>query len=250
MTDRTVKQKEIELSFVDAEESTELNSDIDISEALEQKKFKTDDIEFVYKRKPVYDAVKRVFDIIASFFALIILSPVFLIISIAIMADDFANPFFTQARTGKDGKHFKMIKFRSMYKNAEKKREELLDQNEVTGPIFKMKEDPRVTKIGKVLRKSSLDELPQLINIIKGDMSVVGPRPLLTYEQDGCTEHEANRLKVTPGLTCYWQIQKTEEGDFGFLIEKDFEYIKNRSIITDLKIIFKTVAVVFTHKNY
>ena len=203
-----------------------------------------------YKEKPRYDAVKRIFDIICSAFALIILSPVFIITSVLIVVDDFGSPFYSQMRTGRNGKKFKMYKFRSMYKNAEKKREELLKKNEADGPIFKMENDPRVTKMGRFIRKTSIDELPQLVNILKGDMSIIGPRPLPVYEQDACDEYQNQRLLVKPGLSCYTALDKKSEEDFDQWIELDLKYIKERSFKTDIKIIFETVGVVLGKKNY
>ena len=136
-----------------------------------------------------------------------------------------------------------------MYKDAEKRRADLLSQNEADGPIFKIVNDPRVTKVGRFIRKTSIDELPQLINILKGDMTIVGPRSLPTYEQDACNEYQNQRLLVKPGLTCYTALDKHSEDDFDKWIELDMKYIRERGILTDLKIIFKTVGVVFSHKN-
>ena len=167
-----------------------------------------------YKEKPLYEIFKRVFDVLCSAFALIVLSPLFLAVSLAIITDDFGNPIYTQMRTGKNGKEFKMFKFRSMYKDAEQRRSELLDKNEADGPIFKINEDPRVTKVGKFIRERSLDELPQLVNIIKRDMSIIGPRPLPTYEQAACNEYQQQRLLVKPGLSCYTALDKHSEDNF------------------------------------
>lgn len=203
-----------------------------------------------FVEKPVYDFFKRAFDIVSSLFALIVLSPVFLIVSIVIMADDPGNPFYVQMRTGKNGKDFKMYKFRSMYMDAENKRNELLEQNEADGPIFKIADDPRVTKIGKFIRKTSIDELPQLVNILKGEMSVIGPRPLPTYEQAACNEYQQKRLLVKPGLSCYTALDKKSEENFDNWIELDMKYIRERSFATDIKIIFRTIGVVLGHKNY
>lgn len=201
------------------------------------------------KPKPVYDFFKRVFDIVVSLVCLIVGSPFLLIVAAAIAIDDPGSPFYAQMRTGKNGRKFKMYKFRSMYKDAEKRRAELLSQNEADGPIFKIANDPRVTKVGRFIRKTSIDELPQLLNILKGDMTVVGPRPLPTYEQDACNEYQNQRLLVKPGLTCYTALDKHSEDDFDNWIELDMKYIRERGILTDLKIIFKTVGVVFSHKN-
>lgn len=202
-----------------------------------------------YNEKPVYEFFKRCFDIVASLCGIIFLSPLFLIVAIIIMADDFGNPFFVQERTGKSGKHFKMLKFRSMYKDAEKRRDELLAQNEADGPIFKIDNDPRITKIGHFIRKTSIDELPQLFNVLIGDMSVIGPRPFPVKEQDACTEYQSKRLAVTPGLSCYAALDRKSHDDFDRWIELDFKYIRERSFFTDLKIIFSTISVVFHSRN-
>ena len=222
--------------------------DSEIAEEVQtEEKQQTDS---VYTPKPVYDFFKRAFDVICSVLALIVLSPLFLIISIVIMIDDFGNPFFVQERTGMNSKNFKMIKFRSMRLNAEKERESLLSQNEADGPIFKIADDPRVTKVGKFIRKTSIDELPQLVNILKGEMSIIGPRPLPTYEQAACNEYQQQRLLVKPGLSCYTALNKNSEDDFDKWIELDMKYIRERSFLTDVKIIFRTIGVVLGHKNY
>ncbi len=203
-----------------------------------------------FENKPVYDFFKRVFDIVVSLICLTVGLPFFLIIAIVIVIEDPGNPFFSQMRTGKDNKKFKLLKFRSMHKGAESKRAELLKQNEASGPIFKIANDPRVTKVGRFLRKTSIDELPQLINILKGDMSIIGPRPLPVYEQDACDEYQNQRLLVKPGLSCYTALDKRSEEDFDNWIELDLRYIKERSFKTDFSIIIKTVLVVIRHKNY
>ena len=203
-----------------------------------------------FKSKPVYDFFKRVFDIICSFLALIVLSPVLIVVAVTIMIDDHGNPIFVQERTGKNSKPFKMLKFRSMKLHAEKERNDLLSQNEADGPIFKISDDPRVTKVGRFIRKTSIDELPQLLNILKGDMSIIGPRPLPTYEQAACNEYQQQRLLVKPGLSCYTALDKKSEEDFDYWIELDMKYIRERSFLTDIKIIFRTIGVVFKHNNY
>ena len=199
-----------------------------------------------YKEKPVYDFFKRVFDIVCSLLALVILSPVFLITIIAIMVDDFGNPFFVQERIGKSGQAFKMLKMRSMYKNADAKKAELMKSNEYADVHFKMENDPRITKVGKIIRKTSIDELPQLINILKGDMSIIGPRPFIRSEQEQLPD---DRLLVKPGLSCYWQISDTAKMSNKEQLELDYKYIRERSFATDIKMIFLTVKVVFTGKN-
>lgn len=200
-----------------------------------------------YKEKTAYDIIKRVFDIVASLFALILLSPLLLVISIIVFVSDWGNPLFVQDRVGKNGKKFRMYKFRSMYKNAEQVKDELMSQNEVDGPLFKITNDPRVTKIGSFIRKTSIDELPQIINILKGEMSVIGPRPFIPSEQAQLPDE---RLLVKPGLSCYWQIGGKNSLSVEEQMELDFKYIEDRSFLTDLKIVFRTIGAVFKSDNY
>ena len=191
-----------------------------------------------------YRCVKRVFGIIASTFALILISPILLIISICIKIDDPCGPvFYTQTRVGKDEKLFKMIKFRSMVSNADELLENLRQKNEINGAMFKIKNDPRITRVGRIIRKYSLDELPQLINVIKGDMSIVGPRPPLPSEVAKYTDYDRQRLMVTPGATGLWQVGGRNDVDFDTMVQLDLEYIQHRSIMLDLKIMFKTVVI-------
>ena len=198
------------------------------------------------RSKRYYWVLRRVQDIVLSSIALVVLFPVMVIVALAIYIDDpKGSPIFTQVRCGKDGKPFKFYKFRSMCVDAEAKLEELLKDNEMDGPAFKMKEDPRITRVGKFIRKTSLDELPQLFNVLKGDMSIVGPRPPLPREVEQYTEYQLQRLYVTPGLTCYWQVQPhRNDVDFDEWMELDMKYIKERSFLVDWKIIFKTIRVV------
>lgn len=193
------------------------------------------------RRSPVFHACKRLFDVVASAAGLVICSPIFLIVSIAIRVEDGEPVIFTQERSGLNGKSFRMYKFRTMCKDAEKMHESLLSQNELDGPAFKMKHDPRITKVGKVLRRTSIDELPQLLNILKGDMSVVGPRPLPTYETAKCNAYQKQRLLIKPGLTCTWQCSGRNDIPFDQWIEMDLQYIREESILTDAKILLKTV---------
>ena len=191
-----------------------------------------------------YRFIKRLFDVVASSVAVVILSPVFLIIAIAIKINDPAGPvFYTQTRVGKDGKPFKMFKFRSMVTNADELLEKLRDQNEVEGAMFKMKEDPRITKVGKFIRKYSLDELPQLLNVVGGSMSIVGPRPPLPFEVKEYTDYDLQRLMVKPGATGMWQVGGRNALSFDQMVELDLTYINERSIWLDLKIMFETVKV-------
>jgi len=180
---------------------------------------------------------------------IILLSPVILITAIAIKIESKGPIMFSQTRVGKDGSHFKMYKFRSIVNNAEELKEKLLSQNEMSGPMFKMKEDPRITKVGKFIKKTSIDELPQLFNVIKGDMSLVGPRPNLPKEVAQFSEYHKLKLKAKPGLTCYWQVMGRNSIGFEEWMELDIKYIRERSIRLDLKLIFRTFFVLFGDKN-
>ena len=193
-----------------------------------------------------YIAVKRAQDIVFSLLALVVLSPLMLVIAIAIMIDDPKGGFiFRQIRCGKDGRMFHFYKFRSMCVDAEKKLDGLLDQNEMEGPAFNIENDPRITRVGKFLRKTSLDELPQLINVLRGEMSIVGPRPPLPREVEQYTEYQKQRLSVKPGLTCYWQVQPHRNRiSFEDWVELDLNYIKAQSYIVDWKIIIMTVKAI------
>ena len=168
------------------------------------------------------------------------------IVALVIYIDDpQGSPFFSQLRCGRDGKLFKMHKFRSMYVDAEERLAEILKDNEMDGPAFKIKDDPRITRVGRVIRKTSLDELPQLWNVLKGDMSIVGPRPALPREVELYNEEQKQRMYVTPGLTCYWQIQpRRNDISFDDWMALDLKYIQERSFLVDWKIIFKTVGAV------
>lgn len=197
-------------------------------------------------KKPVYCFFKRIFDIVLSALGLLVLLLPLLIIAVVILIDSpGASPIYVQERIGKNGKKFKFYKFRSMVPNAEKMLDSLLEQNEMQGPAFKMKDDPRITRLGRFLRKTSIDELPQLLNVLKGDMSLVGPRPPLPREVAMYTEYQYQRLSVTPGLTCYWQIQpKRNSLSFDEWLLLDLKYISERGFRTDVKILFKTVKAV------
>lgn len=192
---------------------------------------------------------KRIFDIVFSLAVLILLSPVYLIMALLIVLDDpHAGPIYAQTRVGKDGKPFRFYKFRTMVKDADRMLDSLLDLNEKRdGPAFKIKDDPRITRVGRFLRKTSLDELPQFWNVLKGDMSVVGPRPPLPHEVAQYNSYHMQRLSVTPGLTCYWQTKKNRDSiSFEDWVEMDLQYIRERSYLLDLKLIFLTVKVVTT----
>ncbi len=200
----------------------------------------------VYAKKSiVYKFIKRMFDILSSGLALLLLSPVFLVTAIAIKLEDRGPVFYTAKRWGKDMKTFKMVKFRSMKVNADDLLKNLLKNSEQTGHAFKIKDDPRITKVGKFIRKYSIDELPQLWNIFKGDMSVVGPRPIMTVNTEEISDYDKQRWIVKPGLTCYWQVSGRANVKWEEWIEMDLDYIERMSITEDLKLIFKTVPVVF-----
>ena len=179
--------------------------------------------------------------------ALTVLAVPMLIVAAVIWIDSpGASPIFSQIRIGRQGKPFKVYKFRSMVPNAEEKLQEILHHNEMDGPAFKMKNDPRITRVGRFIRKTSIDELPQLFNILKGEMSLVGPRPALPREVEQYDEYQWQRLYVTPGLTCIWQIQPNRnELTFDQWMELDVQYMRERSFLLDWKRIFKTVAAVF-----
>lgn len=199
------------------------------------------------KSKRAYYIVKRIQDVLFSLIALIVLSPLLLLTALIIFIDDpKGSPIFTQIRCGKNGKLFKFYKFRSMSVDAESRLEELLSKNEMNGPAFKIKDDPRITRVGKFIRRTSIDELPQLWNILKGDMSIVGPRPSVPREVEQYTDYQRQRLSITPGLTCFWQIMpKRNSLSFDEWMELDMKYIQEQSFLTDWKIIFATIRAVF-----
>ncbi|MCU5097607.1 sugar transferase [Bacillus wiedmannii] len=201
------------------------------------------DWEKVNARKR-YLGAKRCIDFIGALCGLILLSPVFLIVAVLIKYEDRnGSVLFKQIRIGKDGKEFYMYKFRSMVIDAEEKLKGLLEYNEVSGAMFKMKEDPRITKIGKFIRKTSIDELPQLINVLKGEMSLVGPRPPLQREVKVYTSYDKQRLLVMPGCTGLWQVSGRNNLGFEEMVELDLKYIQERNFWYDIRIIFKTIKI-------
>ena len=210
--------------------------------AAESRKYWFDRKE-ILRTKRLYWMGRRAQDVFFSLLALIVLAVPMAIVALVIWADSpGASPIFSQDRVGRDGKVFKFYKFRSMIPNAEAKLNEVLAQNEMDGPVFKMKNDPRITRVGHFIRRTSIDELPQLINILKGDMSIVGPRPALPREVAQYTDYERQRLYVTPGLTCYWQIQPNRnELTFDEWMELDLKYIHDRNFWLDWKLIFQTI---------
>ena len=192
-----------------------------------------------------YWVLRRAQDIVFSLLALILLAPLALVISLAIVLDSPGDgAIFRQRRVGRDGKLFWLYKFRTMCPDAEERLNELLKLNQMDGPVFKIKGDPRITRVGRFLRKTSLDELPQLLNVLRGDMSIVGPRPALPREVELYNDYQRQRLYVTPGLSCYWQIAPhRNEMSFDEWVALDLKYIQERSFWVDWKIIFKTFKV-------
>lgn len=192
----------------------------------------------------IYHSMKRLFDIVAATCGIVILSPLMIIIAVLIKGEDHGPIFYKQVRVGKNGKTFKMYKFRSMFVNADKMLDKLKEQNDVDGPMFKMKYDPRVTKIGHFIRKHSLDELPQFLNVLKGDMSLVGPRPPLPSEVAEYSDYDKQRLYVTPGCTGLWQATERNEVGFNEMVQLDIQYIQRASFMFDLWIIWKTIEII------
>ncbi len=198
-------------------------------------------------KKPIYDGIKRVFDVVCSALALLILSPLFLVLILLIRRDG-GPAFYTQVRVGQNGKLFRIYKFRSMCVNADTPEmlEKLRAFNEMDGPAFKMKNDPRITSIGRFIRRTSLDELPQLWNILRGDMTFVGPRPALEQEVAQYKPEHHERLLVKQGLTCYWQCSGRNNIGFEEWMKMDIRYVRERGLWTDFKILLKTVPAVLT----
>ncbi len=201
-----------------------------------------------------YRTVKRVFDIVFSSCVLAVIAIPSLVLAAAIRLESEGNPFYSQIRVGQtrpDGSlsTFRMWKFRSMYRDADERLAELKEQNEIAGAMFKMREDPRLTRIGRFIRKHSIDEFPQFLNVFLGQMSVVGPRPPLPNEVAEYTEFDLQRLAVKPGITGWWQVTERNSTGFDGMVRRDLEYIANRGILTDLKIVILTVIEVITGKG-
>ena len=216
---------------------------------MEGLKVELENIEENKENLKFYEIFKRGIDIIGAGNGLILLSPVIAIVACAVKFTSKGPIFFSQKRVGKNGKLFDMYKFRSMVVNAEELKEKLVQKNEMSGPMFKIKDDPRVTKVGRFIRKTSLDELPQLWNVLKGDMSLVGPRPSLPKEVKQFENWMYKRLTVKPGLTCYWQVSGRNNIDFEDWMKLDISYVEDRNVWIDIKLIFKTVFVLFGDKN-
>ena len=202
------------------------------------------------RQQAVYEGLKRMVDIVCSLAGLIVLSPIFVLIGLVIKLEDpKGSVFFYQNRVGKDGKLFRMFKFRSMVSNAEERLKELLAQNEVQGAMFKMRNDPRITRVGRFIRKTSIDELPQLVNVLLGDMSLVGPRPALPREVAEYTPYDRQRLEVTPGCTGLWQVSGRSSLTFEQMVELDLRYVRERSLAMDFIILLRTVKVLLGSKD-
>jgi lipopolysaccharide/colanic/teichoic acid biosynthesis glycosyltransferase len=200
-------------------------------------------------RRKVMQHLKDVLDFLISGFMLLIISPVILGVAIAIKLESPGPVFYSQMRVGKWGETFTLYKLRSMYIDADQRKQELTDQNEADGPIFKMKQDPRITRVGRIIRKLSIDELPQLYNVLRGDMSMVGPRPAVPQEVAQYQFEERNRLEVTPGITGLQQISGRSDLDFKRWVELDFQYIAEQGLRTDIMIMLKTIPAVISGKG-
>ena len=225
------------------EKNISRNENKDFTEGIEISKI-------LERESKLYLFIKRSIDIICSLAGIIVLSPIFLIVAVLIKIEDpKGSIFFCQERNGQHPNTFKMYKFRSMVHNAEELLKDLQHKNEQTGPAFKMADDPRITKVGKFIRKTSLDELPQLFNILKGDMSLVGPRPPIPREVREYNSYQMQRLLVKPGLTCIWQVSGRNNIGFDEWVDMDLEYIKTRNLLLDIKLILKTVKVLFGDNN-
>ena len=207
--------------------------------------------EIVLKKKPVYEFFKRLIDLTLSLIGMIPFALIYICVAIAVKIEDGGPVIYSSVRLTKGGKPFKMYKFRSMYPDADKRLEELLAKNEMKGPAFKMQNDPRITKVGRFIRKTSIDELPQLLNIIKGDMTIVGPRPPLPLEVAQYSAYHLHRLDVKTGLACYHECMggRSENPDFDKWVESDLKYIRERGMWTDFKIFLMTIYVVITGKG-
>lgn len=203
----------------------------------------------VVEKKRTFDILKRFTDIAVASLILLLVLPVIPVIVLLIKLDSPGPVLFRQKRVGKDGREFDFFKFRSMHMGAENVIASLRPLSGVDGPVFKLKEDPRITSTGRFLRRSSLDELPQLLNVLKGDMSVVGPRPNLPSEVSQYLPWQRRRLDVTPGITCYWQIAGRSHIGFQEWMRLDLEYIRSRSLVTDMKIMLKTIPAVIARKG-
>jgi len=206
-------------------------------------------VEFVVREGRVYAVAKRAFDMVAGALSLILLLPLFPVVAVMIRLDSPGPVFYRQTRLGRGGRPFKFLKFRSMCGDADRRLTEVEALNEQDGPVFKIKSDPRVTAVGRFLRRSSFDELPQILNVLRGEMSIVGPRPPLPPEVDRYRPWHRRRLEVKPGITCLWQISGRSHIGFEEWMRLDMEYLKTRSFRTDLLIFLKTIPAVITRRG-
>jgi exopolysaccharide biosynthesis polyprenyl glycosylphosphotransferase len=206
-------------------------------------------IPFEVNKAPMYDFLKRLFDIVVGSIIAILLLPILPLVALMIKLDSPGPVFFMQERVGENGRIFKFFKFRSMVSRAEEGRNLLNGANEQDGPVFKIRSDPRITSVGRFLRRSSMDEIPQVLNVLKGDMSIVGPRPPLPEEVANYQPWHMNRLAVKPGITCLWQISGRSHIGFNEWMRLDMEYLKTRSFKTDLLIFLKTIPAVIERKG-
>lgn len=198
---------------------------------------------------PAYDVAKRVFDLVVGTAILILLIPIIPAIAIMIKLDSHGPVFFKQDRVGQHGRVFRFYKFRSMHREAEMQKQEIETLNEQEGPVFKIRSDPRITSVGRFLRRSSLDEIPQIFNVLRGDMSIVGPRPHMPSEVAHYQPWHRQRLEVKPGITCLWQISGRSHISFDDWMSLDIEYIKQRGFFSDLAIVAKTVPAVMARRG-
>lgn len=202
-----------------------------------------DSMQAVYDAKPLaYKAAKRAFDVIVSAGALAVLLPLLIATAVAVVADDGMPFIYSAPRLGKDQRPFRMYKFRSMCRDAEDRLGELLADNEQGGAAFKIRDDPRVTRVGRIIRRTSIDELPQLVNVLMGEMSIVGPRPIQSTRP--FTSYEMQRLVVRPGITCYWQVAGRADVPWDEWVEMDLDYIRDMSVWTDIRLIARTFGAV------
>jgi exopolysaccharide biosynthesis polyprenyl glycosylphosphotransferase len=198
---------------------------------------------------PLQLALKRVIDVVGSALMIVLLSPLFLVSALAIRVSSTGPALFRQERVGKDGRLFRMYKFRSMRLSAHDERDEVVHLNEARGPVFKIRDDPRLTTVGRVIRKLSIDELPQLFNVLRGDMSLVGPRPPLLEEVETYEPHELRRLSVRPGITCIWQVSGRSDLEFETWVEMDLEYIDTWTLRRDLELLLRTLPAVLSGRG-
>jgi lipopolysaccharide/colanic/teichoic acid biosynthesis glycosyltransferase len=211
--------------------------------------FPTREDDAVSQDRPLYSAVKRIGDVAIALLLLLLTAPLWLTAAVFVRLSGPGPVIFRQTRSGENGRLFTCYKFRTMVNGADEQKAELLHLNETTGPVFKMRHDPRRTPIGRWLRKTSIDELPQLLNVLKGDMSLVGPRPPLPDEVARYTPYEWGRLAVKPGLTCIWQVSGRSLLTFADWVALDLEYIRRRGFLLDLLLIIRTVPAVITGKG-